>query len=42
MFDTAIVFARHVSLENAEFKYEYKSKIAVRILCMQHICSSLV
>ena len=30
VFDAAIVFARKVCLENAEFKYEYKSKIAVR------------
>ena len=29
VFDTAIVFARKVILEQAEFKYEYKSKIAV-------------
>ena len=31
VFDTAIVFARKVSLEQAEFKYEFKSKIAVRM-----------
>jgi hypothetical protein len=29
VFDTVIVFARKVALEQAEFKYEYKSKIAV-------------
>ena len=29
VFDTVIVFARKVSLEQGEFKYEYKSKIAV-------------
>lgn len=29
VFDTAIVFARKVCLEQAEFKYEFKSKIAV-------------
>ena len=40
MFDTVIVFARHVPLEHAEFKYEYKSKIAVSTLCLE--ASSLI
>jgi hypothetical protein len=29
VFDTAVVFARKICLEQAEFKYEFKSKIAV-------------
>ena len=29
IFDSAVVFARKISLEQAKFKYEYKSKIPV-------------